>query len=95
MKKLSFRDLHDSWVPYFTTRPDEITSVYSTKRPYINGSRSVKEIRNVSGASNEEILLELSRLWAHRVIRFRDMLSFKDFLSARTEFLRYVQATSS
>jgi len=95
MKKLSFRDLHDSWVPYFTTRPDEITSVYSTISPYINGSRSVKEIRNVSGASNEEILLELSRLWAHRVIRFRDMLSFKDFLSARTEFLRYVQATST
>ncbi len=93
MEKLSFRILPDSWVPYFTISPDtsETTSALSE---LIDGSRSVKEITDVTGLSQREIVLEMSRLWAHRVIRFRNMLNFNDFLSARTHFLRYVQATS-
>lgn len=95
MQKLSFQELPDSWVPYFTIKPDTVPDTSSSILPFITGSRSVKEIRDLSGASVESIILELSRLWAQRVIRFRNMLSFKDFLSARARFVRYIQAGSS
>jgi hypothetical protein len=55
----------------------------------------VKEIRELTGLSEREVILELSKMWAHRAIRFRNMLDFNDFMSGRTRFLRYTQATSS
>ncbi|MFX1263355.1 MAG: hypothetical protein ACFFAZ_14840, partial [Promethearchaeota archaeon] len=51
-------------------------------------------IREVSGITEEEMIVETSTLWAHRVIRFRNTLSFNDFVTSRTLFLRYVQSTS-
>ncbi|MCK5238013.1 MAG: hypothetical protein KAR33_00610 [Candidatus Thorarchaeota archaeon] len=95
MSKLAIQDLPDSWVPYFTIKPDAMPTGSSTIAPYINGSRSVGEVIKVSSMTEEEALHEISRLWAHRVIRFRNMISFKDFLSARTQFVRHIQATSS
>jgi hypothetical protein len=95
MSKLSLRILPDSWVPYFTAKPDSIAETESIITQYINGSRSVKEIRELSGLSEREVILEMSKLWAHRTIRFRNMLDFNDFMSGRTRFLRYTQATSS
>ncbi|MHA1906617.1 MAG: hypothetical protein ACW98Y_04930 [Candidatus Thorarchaeota archaeon] len=95
MSKLSIQDLPDFWVPYFTIKPDTLPTGSSLIAPFINGSRSVREVIDVSGIPEAEALHELSRLWAHRVIRFRNMISFTDFLSARTQFLRHIQATSS
>ncbi|MGY5874380.1 MAG: hypothetical protein RTU30_01430 [Candidatus Thorarchaeota archaeon] len=95
MEKLSFTILPDSWIPYFTITPETIPERDSTLAGFIDGSRNVKEIIEVSGLSQREITLEMSRLWAHRIIRFRNLLNFNDFLSARTQFLRYVQATSN
>ncbi|MFW9966095.1 MAG: hypothetical protein ACFFEA_03000 [Candidatus Thorarchaeota archaeon] len=94
MKKLSFEELSDSWVPYFTIKPDAIALVDSVIAPFIDGSRNVREIREASGVTNKEMIVETSTLWAHRVIRFRNTLSFNDFVSSRTLFLRYVQSTS-
>lgn len=94
MMKLSFDDLPDSWVPYFTVDPNTIVTSSGTLVPLINGSRNMKEILEVSGLSKRDLFLEISKLWAYRVIRFRNTLSFNDFISARTEFFRYVQATS-
>jgi hypothetical protein len=94
MKNLSLEDLPDSWIPYFTISPDAITTTSATIAPFIDGSRSVKEIRSASGLSQRDMLTETSRLWAHRVIRFRNMLSFDDFVGAKTPFLRYIQADS-
>jgi len=95
MSRLSLRILPDSWVPYFTVKPESDESTESAIAQYINGSRSVKEIRELSGLSEREVILELSKMWAHRMIRFRNMLDFNDFMSGRTRFLRYTQATSS
>jgi len=95
LKRLTFQELPDSWVPYLTIKPDAAPMTSSVILSFINGSRTVKEIRDVSGVSKEKMLLEISRLWAHRVIRFRNMLNFKDFLTARSQFLRYIQSTSS
>ncbi|MHA1970225.1 MAG: hypothetical protein ACTSXE_00060 [Candidatus Thorarchaeota archaeon] len=94
MERLSLRLLADSWVPYFTTTPDNIKSVDSILLDYINGSSNVKEIVEVSNLSRREVVLDLSKLWAHRVVRFRNMLSFNDFMTTGTQFIRYVQATS-
>ncbi|MFX1482773.1 MAG: hypothetical protein ACFFCP_06235 [Promethearchaeota archaeon] len=94
MEKLSFNELPDSWVPYFTVDPSTIANTSGTLEPFINGSRNVKEILDVSGLAKRDLLLEISRMWAHRVIRFRNMLSFDDFVSATTKFLKYLQATS-
>ncbi|MFX0056325.1 MAG: hypothetical protein ACFFAD_15465 [Candidatus Hermodarchaeota archaeon] len=94
MKKLSFEELSDNWVPYFTIKPDAIALVDSVIAPFIDGSRNVREIREVSGITEEEMIVETSTLWAHRVIRFRNTLSFNDFVTSRTLFLRYVQSTS-
>ncbi|MFW9800696.1 MAG: hypothetical protein ACFFD9_09685, partial [Candidatus Thorarchaeota archaeon] len=95
LSKLSLQVLQDSWVPYFATRPDSDVTIGSTSAQFIDGYRSVKEIRELSGLSERETNLEMSKLWAHRVIRFRNMLDFNDFMGARTRFLRYVQSTSS
>ncbi|MFW9919906.1 MAG: hypothetical protein ACFFED_09920 [Candidatus Thorarchaeota archaeon] len=95
LNKISFQEIPDSWVPYFTDRPDDLLPDFSPVIKFINGSRSVKEIRELSGVTQSEMLVDMSKLWAQRVIRFRNMLSFKDFLSARTKFLRYTQATST
>jgi len=94
MMKLSFEDLPDSWVPYFTVDPNTIVTTSGTLVPLINGSRNMKEILEVSGLSKRDLFLEISKLWAYRVIRFRNTLSFNDFVAPRTEFLKYVQATS-
>ncbi|MGY5872877.1 MAG: hypothetical protein RTV72_11570 [Candidatus Thorarchaeota archaeon] len=95
MERLSLRLLADSWVPYFTIQPERIQSVESILLDYINGSSSVKEIVEVSNLSRREVVLDLSKLWAHRVVRFRNMFSFNDFMTTGTQFIRYVQATSS
>jgi hypothetical protein len=94
MEKLSFEDLPDSWVPYFTVDPNTIVNTSGTLEPFITGSRNVKEILDVSGLAKRDLLLEISRMWAHRVIRFRNMLSFDDFVGSKTQFLKYLQATS-
>jgi len=94
MEKLSFEDLPDSWVPYFTVDPSTIVDTSGTMEPFINGSRNVKEILDVSGFAKRDLLLEISRMWAHRVIRFRNMLSFDDYVGSKTSFLKYLQATS-
>ncbi|MFW9799025.1 MAG: hypothetical protein ACFFD9_01175 [Candidatus Thorarchaeota archaeon] len=94
MKNLSLEDLPDSWIPYFTINPETMSTTSGPIIPFIDGSRSVKEIREVSGITQNEMLMEASRLWAHRVIRFRNMLSFDDFVGAKTPFLRYIQADS-
>jgi hypothetical protein len=94
MEKLSFNELPDSWVPYFTVDPSTIVNTSGTLEPFINGSRNVKEILDVSGLAKRDLLLEISRMWAHRVIRFRNMLSFDDFVASQTQFLKYLQATS-
>ncbi|MDF1539013.1 MAG: hypothetical protein P1Q69_08925 [Candidatus Thorarchaeota archaeon] len=93
--KLSLQELPDTWVPYFTIKPDSVPTGTSKIVPFINGSRSVREVIDVSNLPQDEALFEMSRLWTHRVIRFRNMVSFKDFVSARTRFLRHIQATSS
>jgi hypothetical protein len=95
MEKLSIRLLGEAWVPYFTIKPDALSSVQSILMNYINGSRNVKEIIEVSGLSHREVVLDLSKLWAHRVIRFRNMFNFNDFMTTGTQFVRYAQATSS
>ena len=94
MEKLSFDELPDSWVPYFTVDPNTIVDTSGTLEPFVNGSRNVKEILDVSGLAKRDLLLEISRMWAHRVIRFRNMLSFDDFVSSKTQFLKYLQSTS-
>jgi hypothetical protein len=94
MKKLSFEELSDNWVPYFTIKPDAIELIDSAIAPFVDGSRNVREIREASGIDEREMIVETSTLWAHRVIRFRNTLSFNDFVSSRTLFLRYVQSTS-
>ncbi len=94
MEKLSLRLLGDAWVPYFTTKPDLLTSVSSILMNFINGSRTVNEIIEVSKLSHREVVLDLSKLWAHRVVRFRNMFNFNDFMTTGTQFVRYAQATS-
>ncbi|MFW9832374.1 MAG: hypothetical protein ACFFEK_00100 [Candidatus Thorarchaeota archaeon] len=95
MEKLSLRLLGETWVPYFTTTPDSLESVHSNLMGHINGSRNVKEIIEISGLSRREVVLDLSKLWAHRVIRFRNMFNFNDFMTTGTQFVRYAQATSN
>jgi hypothetical protein len=94
MEKLSLRLLGEAWVPYFTTKPDALESVFSILIDHINGSRNVNEIIEVSGLSHREVVLDLSKLWAHRVVRFRNMFNFNDFMTTGTQFVRYAQATS-
>ncbi|MFW9962231.1 MAG: hypothetical protein ACFFCX_01580 [Candidatus Sifarchaeia archaeon] len=95
MEKLSLRLLGETWVPYFTTKSQSREAVPSLLMNYINGTRNVNEIIEVSGLSRREVVLDLSKLWAHRIIRFRNMFNFNDFMTTGTQFVRYAQATSA
>jgi hypothetical protein len=94
MQRLSFRTLPDKWVPYFVTSIDEKTAIEIPLSSLVNGVRSIESLRAESGLSQKNLLIEVSKLWARRLIKFRDMLGLKDFISPKPALLDYSHSDS-
>ena len=92
VKTLSFRDISGSWVPFLIGSEESDTGVLG---PYIDGIRSVDEIVKTSGIRREDVVSEITRLWALGLIRFCSILGMEDIVLSTSKIDRLLQTSSS
>lgn len=95
VQNLSFRKLSGSWVPY-TFGPEDVrfTSSSGIITPLIDGKRTINEIANESDAGTDEVLAEITRLWALGKIKFSSILSKEDIVASTSKIDRLLQLSS-
>ena len=95
VQNLSFRKLSGSWVPY-TSGPEDVrfTSSSGIITPLIDGIRTINEIADESDAGTDEVLSEITRLWALGKIKFSSILSKEDIVASTSKIDRLLQLSS-
>ena len=95
VQNLSFRKLSSSWVPY-TSGPEDVrfTSSSGIITPLIDGKRTINEIANESEAGTDEVLSEITRLWALGKIKFSSILNKEDIVASTSKIDRLLQLSS-
>ncbi len=95
VQNLSFRKLSGSWVPY-TSGPEDVrfTSSSGIITPLIDGKRTINEIADESDAGTDEVLSEITRLWALGKIKFSSILSKEDIVASTSKIDRLLQLSS-
>ena len=95
VQNLSFRKLSGSWVPY-TFGPEDVrfTSSSGIITPLIDGKRTINEIADESDAGTDEVLAEITRLWALGKIKFSSILSKEDIVASTSKIDRLLQLSS-
>ncbi|MHA1958942.1 MAG: hypothetical protein ACW99U_01845 [Candidatus Thorarchaeota archaeon] len=93
--RLSFKDLSEDWVPLMVSIPDtESFASSSPIFPFIDGMRTIGEIRTACGMSRETVLQEISRLWAQRAVKFHNMLDTSDIVMTTSRMDHLLQSGS-
>ncbi|MCJ7818082.1 MAG: hypothetical protein MUP60_04465, partial [Candidatus Thorarchaeota archaeon] len=95
IQNLSFRKLSGSWVPY-TFGPEDVrfTSSSGIITPLIDGIRTINEIVNESDAGSDEVIAEITRLWALGKVKFSSILSKEDIVASTSKIDRLLQLSS-
>lgn len=95
VQNLSFRKLSGSWVP-FLVESDGKGKIKSDSvvLPYINGLSTVDDISTNSGIGADEVVAELTRLWALGRVKFGCILSRADILASTSKIDRLLQLSS-
>jgi len=95
VQNLSFRKLSGSWVPY-TSGPEDVrfTSSSGIITPLIDGKRTINEIARESDAGTDEVLSEITRLWALGKIKFSSILNKEDIVASTSKIDRLLQLSS-
>jgi len=95
IQNLSFREVSPKWVP-FTIDSDRTPSIEggTLLAPYIDGMRSIEGIIMQSGLRREEVISEISRLWAIGVISFRSLIDTSDIVISTSRISRLLQTSS-
>ncbi len=95
VQNLSFRKLSGSWVPYTVGSEDvRFTSSSGLITPLIDGKRTINEIVNESEAGADEVLSEITRLWALSKLKFGSILSKEDIVASTSKIDRLLQLSS-
>ncbi len=95
VQNLSFRKLSGSWVPYIFGPEDvRFTSSSGLITPLIDGKRTINEIASESDAGTDEVLSEITRLWALGRIKFSSILSREDIVASTSKIDRLLQLSS-
>lgn len=95
VQNLSFRKLSGSWVPYTSGSEDvRFTSSSGIITPLIDGKRTINDIANESEAGTDEVLSEITRLWALGKIKFSSILSREDIVASTSKIDRLLQLSS-
>jgi hypothetical protein len=95
VQNLSFRNLSGSWVPV-TVGPEDVryTSSSGIITPLIDGKRTINEIAEESTAGTDEVLSELTRLWALGKVKFSNILNKEDIVASTSKMDRLLQLSS-
>ncbi|RDE14951.1 MAG: hypothetical protein C4K48_05440 [Candidatus Thorarchaeota archaeon] len=95
VQNLSFRKLSGSWVP-FLVESDGKGKIKSDSvvLSYINGLSTVDDISMNSGLGADEVVAEITRLWALGKVRFGSILSRADILASTSKIDRLLQLSS-
>ncbi|MGY5860484.1 MAG: hypothetical protein RTU63_14025 [Candidatus Thorarchaeota archaeon] len=95
VQNLSFRKLSGSWVPYCVGPEDvRFTSSSGIITPLIDGNRTINEIATESDAGTDEVLSEITRLWALGKVKFGSILSKEDIVASTSKIDRLLQLSS-
>jgi len=95
VENLSFRKLSGNWVPFMIE-----TGVKRGKKsgikviPYINGINTVDEITRMSEIGTNEIVAEITKLWALGRIKFGSILNRTDIIASTSKIDRLLQLSS-
>ena len=95
VENLSFRKLSGKWVPFMIE-----TGVKRGKKsgskviPYINGINTVDEITRMSEIGTNEIVAEITKLWALGRIKFGSILNRTDIIASTSKIDRLLQFSS-
>ncbi len=89
IETLGIHGMSFEWIPYF----DSASAEYADDKiiQLINGKRTIKEIIEKSGLKADDVILEMSRLWAIGLIRFRHMLKMNDVVIPNNAFYKFLQ----
>ncbi|MBD3408324.1 MAG: hypothetical protein GF411_19530 [Candidatus Lokiarchaeota archaeon] len=94
MQKLAFQELPGKWVPYFLPGIILGDAHRNAVTDLIDGTRTIERIKIEGGVTEKALLLEMSKLWAFRAIRFKNMLGPGDYISVRSRYIEYQRSSS-
>jgi hypothetical protein len=95
VQNLSFRKLSGSWVPYCVGPEDvRFTSSSGIITPLIDGKRTIDQIADESDANTDEVLAEVTRLWALGKVKFGSILNKEDIVASTSKIDRLLQLSS-
>lgn len=89
IETLGIHGISLEWIPYFESLDVECAD--SRIVHLIDGEKTIKEIIKHSGLRSDDIILEMSRLWAIGVIGFRHMLKMNDIVVPNDTFYKFLQ----
>jgi hypothetical protein len=95
IQNLSFREVSPKWVPFIIdseSMPSIEGGTYLA--PYIDGMRSIEGIIMQSGLQRDEVISEISRLWAVGTISFRSIIDNSDIVISTSRINKLLQTSS-
>ena len=95
IQNLSFREVSPKWVPFIIdseSMPSIEGGTYLA--PYIDGMRSIEGIIMQSGLQRDEVISEISRLWAVGTISFRSIIDNSDIVISTSRISKLLQTSS-
>ena len=95
IQNLSFREVSPKWVPFIIdseSTPSIEGGTYLA--PYIDGMRSIEGVIMQSGLQRDEVISEISRLWAIGTISFRSIIDNSDIVISTSRINRLLQTSS-
>ncbi|MGY5853519.1 MAG: hypothetical protein RTU92_08150 [Candidatus Thorarchaeota archaeon] len=96
IQRLSFREVSPNWVPFLIDTGERLAlEVATLLDPYIDGMRSIEGIITESGLRREEVLTEISRLWAIGSLNFRSIIDPTDIVIPTSRIDRLLQSSST
>ncbi|MGY5870885.1 MAG: hypothetical protein RTV72_01430 [Candidatus Thorarchaeota archaeon] len=95
VQNLSFRKLSGGWIPYGVGDEDiRFTSSMGLVTPLIDGKRTINQIAQESEAGTDEVLSEITRLWALGKVKFSSILNKEDIVASTSKIDRLLQLSS-
>lgn len=95
VENLSFRKLSGSWIPIVIETSGKRGRKSGSKViPFINGINTVEEITRMSELGTDEVVAEITRLWALGKIKFGSILNRTDIVASTSKIDRLLQLSS-
>ncbi|MBD3406775.1 MAG: hypothetical protein GF411_11730 [Candidatus Lokiarchaeota archaeon] len=91
IERLGLQNVSLDWIPYFKTN-DVSTEQAVHVQDHINGELAIGEILKRCESNDDEVLMEISRLWANGDIGFKNTLERCDIVIPTQKLFRYIQS---